>query len=291
MKKRYLYAGWLFGMFFWVAACGKKESVQIFSERSDDTNAVTNEETFSYTGNEIEKKESSETEIFETTETEEDVEAIETEEMQKGSLTVAEEPKIKESGDTTMPEHTDVKEQTDLQEQVDSQEQMIPPETVQLNKPSPQEQTAPQGQTVTQESIASNNQGGASESSEESYRNDPDVTDDQERTLASVHEHDLYEYWWYYPDCTSRGYYFIRCRNCDYEETGTDEEKLAPFGHRADEGTVSKAATCMHEGIMEHHCTVCNAALEDTSILVNPNAHVWVRDELGVYCDICNKEQ
>lgn len=112
----------------------------------------------------------------------------------------------------------------------------------------------------------------------------------QEEEKRPEHVHDLYEYWWTYPDCVNSGYYFIRCRGCDYEECGSDEQKLAPLGHQPDAGVVIKAPTCMHTGLLEHHCSVCGAALEDSVIPADPNAHVWVEDELGVYCDVCNRE-
>ena len=104
------------------------------------------------------------------------------------------------------------------------------------------------------------------------------------------HVHDFYESWWTYPDCVNSGYYFIRCRGCDYEETGKDAAKLAPLGHQPDEGAVVKAPTCQHTGVREHHCRVCGAALADSEIPADPTAHVWVEDELGVYCDVCNQE-
>ena len=111
-----------------------------------------------------------------------------------------------------------------------------------------------------------------------------------EEVKQPEHVHDFYESWWTYPDCVNSGYYFIRCRGCDYEETGKDAAKLAPLGHQPDEGAVVKAPTCQHTGVREHHCRVCGAALADSEIPADPTAHVWVEDELGVYCDVCNQE-
>ena len=111
-----------------------------------------------------------------------------------------------------------------------------------------------------------------------------------EEVKQPEHVHDFYESWWTYPDCVNSGYYFIRCRGCDYEETGKDAAKLAPLGHQPDEGAVVKAPTCQHTGVREHHCRVCGAALADSEIPADPTAHVWVEDELGVYCDVCTQE-
>ena len=111
-----------------------------------------------------------------------------------------------------------------------------------------------------------------------------------EEVKQPEHVHDFYESWWTYPDCVNSGYYFIRCRGCDYEETGKDAAKLAPLGHQPDEGALVKAPTCQHTGVREHHCRVCGAALADSEIPADPTAHVWVEDELGVYCDVCNQE-
>lgn len=113
----------------------------------------------------------------------------------------------------------------------------------------------------------------------------------ESQNSEEVHQHELYEYWWFYPDCVNRGYYFLRCKGCDYEETGNDEKKLKPLGHQPDDGTVVKNPTCMHTGVKEHHCKVCQAALEDSVVPIDENVHVWLRDELGEYCDVCNKER
>ena len=85
------------------------------------------------------------------------------------------------------------------------------------------------------------------------------------------------------PTCTTVGYSedCWECETCKkfFKDSGAQEEfsvpPIIPADHLWDNGTVTTAATCTHEGEMTYHCTVHPDQTKTTTIPVDPEAHLY----------------